>query len=128
MINTIILVFLGGAVGAVLRELLMLGVPNLADGIPLSILLANIVASFLLGLASGLFQKGILSADVNLLISTGVMGGLSTFSSFVFGAFVLMSGSVHGMFSAVIYLTISIILGYVAVLGGLRLTGASVAS
>ncbi|WP_374834030.1 CrcB family protein [Paenochrobactrum pullorum] len=121
MINTIILVFIGGAVGAMLREFLMLGVPNLSNGIPMSILVANVVASFLLGLATGLYKKGILSSGVNTLLATGVMGGLSTFSSFVYGAYVLMSGSTAGVVPAIAYLVLSIVIGYVAVLLGLRI-------
>lgn len=121
MINTIIFVFVGGAVGAMLREFLMLGVPNLSDGIPMSILVANVVASFLLGLTTSLYQKGTLSQGVNTLVATGIMGGLSTFSSFVYGAYVLMSGSTAGMLSALLYLALSIVLGYIAVVLGLRL-------
>lgn len=121
MINTIIFVFVGGAVGAMLREFLMLGVPNLSDGIPMSILVANVVASFLLGLTTNFYQKGTLSKGVNTLVATGIMGGLSTFSSFVYGAYVLMSGSTVGMISALLYLALSIVLGYIAVVLGLRL-------
>jgi len=121
MINTIIFVFVGGAVGAMVREFLMLGVPNLSDGIPMSILVANVVASFLLGLTTSLYQKGTLSQGVNTLVATGIMGGLSTFSSFVYGAYVLMSGSTAGMLSALLYLALSIVLGYIAVVLGLRL-------
>lgn len=121
MINTIIFVFIGGAVGAMAREFLMLGVPNLSDGIPMSILVANVVASFLLGLTTSLYQKGTLSQAANTLIATGIMGGLSTFSSFVYGAYVLMSGYAAGMLSALLYLLLSIVLGYMAVVLGLRL-------
>ena len=121
MINTIILVFVGGAIGAMLREFLMLGVPALSDGIPVSILVANIVASFLLGLATGLYKKGTLSSEVDTLVATGMMGGLSTFSSFVYGAYVLMSGSTAGLVSALAYLVLSIVIGYFAVLLGLRI-------
>ncbi|WP_421566313.1 CrcB family protein [Ochrobactrum sp. EDr1-4] len=121
MINTIIFVFVGGAVGAMAREFLMLVVPNLSDGIPMSILVANVVASFLLGLTTSLYHKGTLSQGVNTLVATGIMGGLSTFSSFVYGAYVLMSGSTAGMMSALLYLALSIVLGYIAVVLGLRL-------
>lgn len=121
MMNTIILVFVGGAVGAISREFLMLGVPTLSDGIPMSILVANIIASFLLGLTTSLYQKGTLSQGVNTLVATGIMGGLSTFSSFVYGAYVLMAGSTTGMLSALLYLTLSIVLGYIAVVLGMRL-------
>ena len=57
MIKVIVVVFVGGAVGAILRDLLMLSVPNLADGFPLDILAANLVASFLLGFATALPQS-----------------------------------------------------------------------
>lgn len=128
MFNTIILVFLGGAVGAVARELLMLTVPDLADGFPLSIFVANIVASFLLGIASGLFEKGVLSQNSNLFIATGVMGGLSTFSSFVFGGYVLMTGGANGVSVALTYLIASVIIGAIALYAGARLTGARLSS
>lgn len=128
MFNTIILVFLGGAVGAVARELLMLTVPDLADGFPLSIFVANIVASFLLGIASGLFEKGALSQNANLFIATGVMGGLSTFSSFVYGGYVLMTGGANGVSVALTYLIASVIIGAIALYAGARLTGARLSS
>ena len=118
MINTLILVFVGGAVGAMLREFLMLGVPDLSDGFPTSIFVANIVALFLLGLATGLHQRRAITDDVNTLLGTGVMGGLSTFSSFAFGAYVLMTEA--SVMVAVVYVLISLLVGYVAVLLGLK--------
>ncbi|MFH5925344.1 CrcB family protein [Roseomonas xinghualingensis] len=121
MLNIIILVFAGGALGAILRELLMLGVPHLSDGFPLDILVANVGAAFLLGLASGLHQRRLLSDNLNVMIGTGIMGGLSTFSSFVYGAYVLMTASATGMVVAVIYLLVSLALGYGAVVLGLRI-------
>ena len=45
MINRVILVLVGGAFGAMLREYLMLSVPQI-DGLPLDILVANVGASF----------------------------------------------------------------------------------
>ena len=54
MLDYFIVVFVGGAVGAMLREFIMLMVPNLADSFPLDILVANLVATFLLGLTTAL--------------------------------------------------------------------------
>lgn len=45
MVNIVILVFVGGALGAMLREFTMLMVPNLVDNFPLDILAANLVAA-----------------------------------------------------------------------------------
>jgi fluoride ion exporter CrcB/FEX len=45
VVNFVILVFVGGALGSILREFVMLMVPNLADSFPLDILVANLVAA-----------------------------------------------------------------------------------
>ena len=57
MLNFIILVFIGGAFGAMCRELIMASTPSLSDGFPMDIFIANIVAAFLLGLATSLSKK-----------------------------------------------------------------------
>ena len=121
MLNYLTLVFVGGAVGAMLRELLMLIVPRLADNFPLDILAANLVATFLLGLFTALHRRQIVSDSVNMLIGTGIMGGLSTFSSFVYGAFVLMTTSTASAIVAAVYAVISLVLGYIAVVFGLKI-------
>ena len=54
MLRIIALVFLGGGIGALVRELLMLGVRFEYDGFPLDILTANVVGSLILGIAAGL--------------------------------------------------------------------------
>ena len=123
MINLVILVFVGGAIGAMLREFLMLGVPNLSDGFPMAILVANIVAAFLLGLVTGMHKRRVVSDEVNTMVGTGIMGGLSTFSSFVYGSVVLMTASTSGAAVAILYLLVSLVLGYGAVVLGLKLGG-----
>jgi len=123
MINTIILVFVGGAVGAMSREMLMLAVPPLSDGFPLDILVANLVASFLLGLVTALHQRKVLTDGVNTMLGTGVMGGLSTFSSFAYGSFVLMSASPDRALVSLLYVAVSLLFGFAAVVIGLRLGG-----
>lgn len=123
MINTIILVFVGGAFGAMLREFFMLMMPHLGDGFPLDIFVANLLAALLLGVVSALHSRKIVSEDVNTLVGTGIMGGLSTFSSFVYGAVVLMTASTASMGVAVAYLVLSVVLGFVAVVVGQKLGG-----
>ena len=118
MRNFVALVFLGGSVGAVLRELLMLVIPRLADNFPLDILVANLVASFVLGLVTVLCRRHVVSDGINLLVGTGVAGGLSTFSSFAYGTVVLMSGSTVSVVVASAYVLSSLFLGYVAVVCG----------
>ncbi|MBL8579875.1 MAG: CrcB family protein [Mesorhizobium sp.] len=123
MVNTMLLVFVGGAIGAMLREFLMLGTPHLADGFPLDIFVANIVAALLLGLSTALHERKVLSDDTNTLIGTGIMGGLSTFSSFVYGAVVLIGASTQTAVVALAYILASLLVGYAAVICGLKLGG-----
>lgn len=123
MVNILTLVFVGGALGAMLREFSMLMVPNLADQFPLDILVANLVASFLLGFVTALHRRQIVSEGAELLVGTGIAGGLSTFSSFAYGAVVLMSASTASAVVASVYVVISLVLGYTAVAVGLKLGG-----
>jgi CrcB protein len=120
-----IVVFVGGAVGSILREFTMLGVPNLADGFPMDILVANLVATFLLALVTALHRRKIVSDRTNMLIGTGIMGGLSTFSSFAYGVVVLMSESTASAIVALVYVVTSLVLGYIAIVVGLKLGGLS---
>ena len=125
MVNIVTLVFVGGAVGAMLREFAMLMVPNPADNFPLDILVANLVAAFLLGLVTALHRRQVVSEDAEMLVGTGIAGGLSTFSSFAYGAVVLMSASTASAVVASAYVVISLVLGYIAVVVGLKLGGQS---
>jgi len=119
----VLLVFVGGAAGAVVRELLMLLVPTLPRGFPLDILVANVVASFLIGLSTGRHNRKAIDDRWHLMVTTGTMGGLSTFSSFVYASSVLMTASMTGALVAFAYLLISLAVGYVAVIVGMKVGG-----
>lgn len=123
MAKVILLVFLGGGLGAILRELFMMNVPAISDGFPLDILLANLLASLLLGIVTALHTRKLVSDDVNLFAGTGIMGGLSTFSSFAYGSMVLMSAPQAGFLVSALYIIISIAFGFIAVQLGLKCGG-----
>ncbi|MFJ7884486.1 fluoride efflux transporter CrcB [Pseudomonas sp. NPDC096917] len=118
MLNMIILIFVGGAFGATCREFVMLAVPRLADGFPMDIFVANIVAAFLLGVATSLFKSNRINQYVHVMVGTGIMGGLSTFSSFVFGAVEMMTDP-GGVLVSICYLVASLVIGFLAVELGL---------
>lgn len=123
MIKVVMLVFVGGALGAVLREFAMLAVPVLADGFPLDILVANLVAAFVLGIAAALHGRRAVSDGGYALVGTGICGGLSTFSSFAYGSATLTTISTASAVVAAAYVVISLLLGYIAVIVGLKLWG-----
>ena len=118
MKNDILLVFVGGGIGAIVREALMLSVKTIG-GFPFSIFFANVVAAFLIGLAAGLVTRGSLGTRGNLFFSTGIMGGMSTFSTFMHGTDQLLIESLD--FTALAYLSISMVVGLILVLTGLKL-------
>jgi CrcB protein len=121
VIKIVILVFVGGAFGAVLREFLMLLVPQGSRGFPLDILAANLVAALLLGFVAALHSRKVAYDGTYALIGTGLTGGLSTFSSFAYGSVVLMNASKLSAVVALTYVAISLVLGYVAVNLGMKL-------
>jgi CrcB protein len=125
VLDYFIVVFVGGAVGSILREFTMLMVPNLADGFPMDILVANLVATFLLALVTAQHRRQILCDKANMLIGTGTMGGLSTFSSFAYGVVALMSASTASAIVASVYVVTSLVLGYITVVVGLKIGGLS---
>jgi CrcB protein len=119
--NFVLPVFVGGALGAMLREFVMLVVPDLADGFPLDILVANLVAAFVLGIVAALRGRQLVSGGVYMLVGTGIAGGLSTFSSFAYAVAMLTTASTASVVIAWAYAVISLVLGYIAVIVGLKL-------
>jgi len=116
-----VLVFIGGAVGAVAREFLMLLVPTLSRGFPLDIFVANVVASLLIGFSTGRHSRKDINDGRYLMVTTGTMGGLSTFSSFVYASSVLMTNSMTGALVGAAYVLSSLVMGYVAVIVGMKI-------
>ena len=123
MLRDATLVFIGGGIGAVLRELLMLGVANLPGGFPMPIFIANMTATLLIGVFSALtITGGLIGPRGKLLLMTGILGGLSTFSSFVWGTHQMLANPAEQA-SAIVYLVLSMVAGFLLVESGLSLGG-----
>ena len=83
MYLSILAVGLGGALGSLLRWFLGLRLNGLFPDLPLGTLASNLVAGYVIGVAIAFFAKmPSLSVDWRLFVITGLMGGLSTFSTF----------------------------------------------
>jgi CrcB protein len=77
-----LLVCLGGAVGTGARYLVAIGLPQLVGtSFPYATLSVNVVGSFLLGALMGLDAHAV-SPTWRLVLTTGVMGGFTTYSTF----------------------------------------------
>lgn len=83
MINSILAISLGASAGAVLRWLLGRALNALFPLIPIGTLAANLLGGYLIGVAVAVFAAlPQLAPEWRLLVITGFLGGLTTFSTF----------------------------------------------
>ncbi|RPE81674.1 fluoride efflux transporter CrcB [Vulcaniibacterium tengchongense] len=76
-------VFAGAGLGALLRWALGLALNPLVPALPLGTLAANVLGGLLMGCALGVFdQFQSLPPAARLAVTTGFLGGLTTFSTF----------------------------------------------
>lgn len=74
---------LGAAMGAWLRWWLGVLMNPLLPALPLGTLVSNLLGGYLMGIALGLFSAfSSLPVELRLLVATGFLGGLTTFSTF----------------------------------------------
>ena len=80
---SILAIFFGAGLGALLRAGFNLLTASVASMIPLGTLISNLVGGYLIGFAVAYFGNNpSLSPEWRLLVITGFLGGLTTFSSF----------------------------------------------
>lgn len=83
MYQSAMAVAIGGALGSVARWVLSVELNGLLPNLPLGTLAANLIAGYLIGLAIALFTRlPTVASRWRLFVVTGLMGGLSTFSTF----------------------------------------------
>lgn len=113
-------IFIGGGVGSVLRYLAQISINERMSGIgfPFSwgTFIVNIAGSLLIGLFYSISERWNLSMEMRLLLTTGLCGGFTTFSTFSNDGLSLLKGEFYGTF--LLYALLSIGLGLVAVLAG----------
>lgn len=77
------LVAIGGALGACSRYGMGIVLRHWAlDGWPLATLLANVMGSLGIGIATVLLDRGVIHADIRALVVVGFFGAFTTFSTF----------------------------------------------
>lgn len=95
----LLLVMLGSAVGGGLRYLFGGWAQRVfGSGFPFGTLGVNVIGSFLIMIIMHLgLNKGVMSADVRLLLTTGVMGGFTTYSSFNYETMRFLEQRAYGL-------------------------------
>ena len=116
----LLMVFLGGGIGSVLRFLLARLWNSSETGIPYGTFAANIIGSLLIGMILGyIANKEFISTNTQLLLATGFCGGFTTFSTFAYENHVFLKAGDFGSFA--LYTIGSFILGFLAVFLGIWL-------
>jgi CrcB protein len=87
----IAMVALGGAIGSVSRFLITLLMTRaLPDPFPFGTLMANYLGCLLIGILMAIFTHRIEQHELRLFFTTGMMGGLTTFSTFSYESMLLL--------------------------------------
>lgn len=96
-------IFVGAGFGALLRWILGMALNPVFPTLPLGTLAANVLGGFLMGITLGLFgQFELLSPALRLAVTTGFLGGLTTFSTFSAETTTLLMRKEYGWAAAII--------------------------
>lgn len=89
--GSVIAIFCGAGLGALLRAWFNVLAASVSSTIPIGTLIANLLGSYLIGIALAFFlDHPAISPQWRLFIITGFLGGLTTFSSFSADVVMLM--------------------------------------
>ena len=93
MLKTLVLISIGASCGAVLRWFLGVMLNAVFLPIPLGTLAANLLGGYLIGVAVSVFNAlPTVGPEMRLLVITGFLGGLTTFSTFTAEIGALLQG------------------------------------
>jgi fluoride exporter len=111
---TYFLIFIGAGLGGVMRYSVRF--------LPYNIFAVNVIGSFLMGVAMAWLLPKSESETARLFLTTGILGGFTTFSAFSYDAYALyMKGE---MAFAVIYVLGSVLISILALVFGVWLAKA----
>lgn len=117
-----LIVFLGGGFGAMLRHTVNVGAARWwGTQFPWGTFIVNVTGSLAMGLIAGWFAlKGGSSQEWRLFLTTGILGGYTTFSAFSLDAALLYERGEPGL--AALYVVGSVALALIGLFAGLFLT------
>jgi CrcB protein len=94
-----LIVFLGAGIGGALRHGVNVSSARLFGfGFPYGTMIVNVVGSFLMGALAGYFAfRPGLNQHLRLFLTTGILGGFTTFSAFSLDTALLVERHAYGM-------------------------------
>ena len=117
-----LIVFLGGGLGAALRHgVNLFSMRTLGAAFPYATAFENVTGSFMMGLLAGYFafRGGGTSSHWQLFLTTGILGGYTTFSAFSLDAVLLYERGALAL--AALYVLGSVVLSIAGLMAGLAL-------
>ena len=116
-----LIVFLGGGLGAALRHGVNLTSARwLGLGFPYATMIENVSGSLVMGLLAGYFAfRGGSAQHWQLFLTTGILGGYTTFSAFSLDAVLLYERGAFGL--AALYVLGSVVLSIAGLFAGLAI-------
>ncbi len=104
-----VLVFLGGGIGAAVRHGVNVAFARwFGTAFPFHTLFENVSGSFLMGALAGYFAlKSQAPQELRLFLTTGILGGYTTFSAFSLDAVVLWEGGRIGAASGYVLASVA---------------------
>lgn len=121
---SLVLIAIGGALGALARYGLSGWVQARVGLFPWGTLVVNVLGSFLLGFAIRYLESTVVPPEWRQAIAIGLLGAFTTFSTFSYEAVALVQGGDWGRAAA--YVVGSVALAVVALLAGLGVADVSV--
>lgn len=118
MAKALIAIFLGGGAGSVMRYCvqLLLHEKIVPYNFPWATFVVNIIGCLMIGLFYALSAKFNWSPELRLMLTAGLCGGFTTFSTF--SNDIVEMCQQGAILTVVIYVAVSIVLGIAAVVGG----------
>jgi len=120
-IDTYLAIGIGGFIGAILRAYTT-GLVNglVKHDIPFGTLAVNWIGSLILGILIGLIQSGIITNPyLKSLLTTGMMGALTTFSTFAIESFFLIKNGL--IIESLVYISLNVIGSIVLAASGFKI-------
>jgi CrcB protein len=119
---TYLIVFFGGGIGAALRHGVNVASARLFGiGFPYATMIENVTGSLVMGILAGYFafRGGGAPHHLQLFLTTGILGGYTTFSAFSLDAVLLYERGALGL--AALYVLGSVLLAIGGLVAGLAL-------